>query len=154
MRAVKLSLFTEVQCPPATSPEQRLEELLEQAELADRLGFHTLWISEIHFQPEFSALAAPYVVLGAIATRTQRLRLGVAVNILPVQHPLHLAEQAATLDVLSHGRLEFAMGRGHVHSRVYEGFGVERARSRALLAESGRGIMAGWPAERRQFLGT
>ena len=57
MRAVKLSLFTEVQCPPATSPEQRLAELLEQAELADRLGFHTLWISEIHFQPEFSALA-------------------------------------------------------------------------------------------------
>ncbi len=150
---MKLSLFTEVQCPPAASPERRLDELLEQAELADRLGYHALWLSEIHFQPEFSLLAAPYVVLGAIAARTRRLRLGVAVNILPVHHPVHLAEQAATLDVLSHGRLEFATGRGHVHSRVYEGFGVERARSRALQAESLRAIVAAWTEERLAFRG-
>src|SRR3954447_15782777 len=136
MRAVKLSLFTEVQYPPTASPEQRLDELLEQAELADRLGYYGLWLSEIHFQPEFSLLAAPYVVLGAVAGRTRRLRLGVAVNLLPVHHPLHVAEQAATLDVLSHGRVEFARGRGHVHSRVYEGFGVDRRRSRALQGES------------------
>src|SRR5262249_2024206 len=136
MRAVRLSLLTEVQCPPTTSPEQRLDELLEEAELADRLGFHTPLISQIPFQPGVSPPAPPHVVLGAIAARTRRLRLGVAVNILPVQHPLHVAEQAATLDVLSHGRLEFAMGRGHVHSRVYEGFGVDRARSRALQEES------------------
>src|SRR3954451_17758251 len=153
MRAVKLSLFTEVQCPPTASPEQRLDELLEQAELADRLGYYGLWLSEIHFQPEFSLLAAPYVVLGAASQRTQRLRLGVAVNILPVHHPVHLAEQAATLDVLSHGRLEFAMGRGHVHSRVYEGFGVERAHSRALQAESVRAIVAAWTTETLTFRG-
>src|SRR5581483_292778 len=75
MRAVKLSLFTEVQCPPTASPARRLEELLEQAEAADRLGYAGLWLSEIHFQPEFSLLAAPYVVLGAVAGRTRRLRL-------------------------------------------------------------------------------
>jgi alkanesulfonate monooxygenase SsuD/methylene tetrahydromethanopterin reductase-like flavin-dependent oxidoreductase (luciferase family) len=153
MPAVKLSLFTEVQCPPGASPEQRLDELLEQAELADRLGYHGLWLSEIHFQPEFSLLAAPYVVLGAVSQRTRRLRLGVAVNILPVHHPLHLAEQAATLDVLSHGRLEFAIGRGHVHSRVYEGFGADRARSRALQAESLRAIVAAWTQEALEFRG-
>jgi alkanesulfonate monooxygenase SsuD/methylene tetrahydromethanopterin reductase-like flavin-dependent oxidoreductase (luciferase family) len=153
MPAVKLSLFTEVQCPPGASPEQRLDELLAQAELADRLGYHGLWLSEIHFQPEFSLLAAPYVVLGAISRRTQRLRLGVAVNILPVHHPLHLAEQAATLDVLSHGRLEFAIGRGHVHSRVYEGFGADRAQSRGLQAESVRAIVAAWTEETLQFRG-
>src|SRR5256885_15845791 len=78
MRAVKLSLFTEVQCPPAASPARRLEEVLEQAEAADRLGYAGLWLSEIHFQPEFSLLSAPYVVLGAVAGRTRRLRLGVA----------------------------------------------------------------------------
>ncbi len=153
MRAVKLSLFSEVQCPPAASPERRLDELLEQAELADRLGYHALWLSEIHFQPEFSALAAPYVVLGAVSQRTRRLRLGVAVNILPVHHPLQVAEQAATLDVLSHGRLEFAMGRGHVHSRVYEGYGVERARSRALQEESLRVILAAWTEHELEYRG-
>jgi alkanesulfonate monooxygenase SsuD/methylene tetrahydromethanopterin reductase-like flavin-dependent oxidoreductase (luciferase family) len=153
MRAVKLSLFTEVQCPPAASPARRLDELLEQAEAADRLGYAGLWLSEIHFQPEFSVLAAPYVVLGAVAARTRRLRLGVAVNLLPLHHPLHIAEQAATLDLLSHGRVEFAMGRGHVHSRVYEGFGADRTRSRALQEESLQVIVAAWTRDLLEFEG-
>ena len=150
---MKLSLFTEVQCPPGASPERRLEELLEQAELGDALGYHGLWISEIHFQPEFSVLSAPYVVLGAISQRTRRLRLGVAVNILPVHHPLHLAEHAAMLDVLSHGRVEFAVGRGHVHSRVYEGFAVDRERSRGMLEESLQVIRAAWTQDTLAFEG-
>lgn len=153
MRAVKLSLFTEVQCPPKASPEQRLDELLEQAELADRLGYHGLWLSEIHFQPEFSLLAAPYVVLGAIAARTRRLRLGVAVNILPVHHPVQLAEQAATLDVLSHGRVDFIVGRGHIHSRVYEGFGADGKRSQAVMEESLAVIRAAWTRDVLEFHG-
>src|SRR3954454_9047287 len=91
MRAVKLSLFTEVQCPPAASPARRLEEVLEQAEAADRLGYAGLWLSEIHFQPEFSLLSAPYVVLGAVAGRTRRLRPRSGGNILPLPHPLGAA---------------------------------------------------------------
>ncbi|HXT56546.1 MAG TPA: LLM class flavin-dependent oxidoreductase, partial [Candidatus Eisenbacteria bacterium] len=96
---MKFSLFTEIQCPPGSAPAVRLEEFMEQAELADRLGFHTYWIAEIHCQPRFSLLSAPYVVLGAAAQRTQRLRLGVAVNTLPVHHPVQLAEEAAMLDL-------------------------------------------------------
>jgi alkanesulfonate monooxygenase SsuD/methylene tetrahydromethanopterin reductase-like flavin-dependent oxidoreductase (luciferase family) len=150
---MKLCLFTEVQCPPGTSPEQRLDELLEQAELADKLGYHALWISEIHFQPAFSLLAAPYVVMGAIAARTRRLRLGVAVNILPVHHPVDLAEQAATLDVLSHGRVDFIVGRGHQHSRVYEGFGAEGMRSQDVMEESLAVIRAAWTRDLLEFHG-
>jgi alkanesulfonate monooxygenase SsuD/methylene tetrahydromethanopterin reductase-like flavin-dependent oxidoreductase (luciferase family) len=150
---MKLCLFTEVQCPPGTAPERRLDELLEQAELADKLGYHALWISEIHFQPAFSLLAAPYVVLGAIVARTRRLRLGVAVNILPVHHPVALAEQAATLDVLSHGRVDFILGRGHQHSRVYEGFGAEGLRSQAVMEESLAVIRAAWTRETLEFHG-
>jgi alkanesulfonate monooxygenase SsuD/methylene tetrahydromethanopterin reductase-like flavin-dependent oxidoreductase (luciferase family) len=150
---MKLCLFTEVQCPPGTPPEQRLDDLLEQAVLADTLGYHALWISEIHFQPAFSLLAAPYVVLGAIAARTRRLRLGVAVNILPVHHPVQLAEQAATLDVLSHGRVDFVVGRGHLHSRVYEGFGADGQRSQAVMEESLAVIRAAWTMDTLQFHG-
>ncbi len=150
---MQLSLFTEVQCPPGTSPERRLDELLEQAELADALGYDALWVSEIHFQPEFSLLAAPYVVLGAIAARTRRLRLGVAVNILPVHHPVQLAEQAATLDVLSHGRVDFIVGRGHIHSRVYEGFGADGKRSQAVMEESLAVIRAAWTRDVLEFHG-
>ncbi len=141
---MKLSLFTEVQCPPGVSPSRRLEEFLEQAERADALGFHGLWIAEIHFQPEFSLFSAPYPVLGAVSQRTRRLRLGVAVNILPVHHPLELAEQAAMLDLLSQGRMEFAIGKGHVHTRVYDGFGVDQEGGRAMMEEGLQVILTAW----------
>ena len=59
---------------------QRLAEFMDQAELADRLGYDTYWVAEIHCQPKFSLMSAPYVALGAVAQRTKKLRLGVAVN--------------------------------------------------------------------------
>ena len=113
----------------------RLNEFLDQAELADQLGFRGFWIAEIHCQPRFSLLSAPYVVLGAVARRTRRLRLGVAVNTLPVHHPVQLAEQAALLDVLSHGRMDFAAGGGHPHSRAYECFGADHKSTHDIMVE-------------------
>ena len=150
---MKLSLFTEVQCPPGSSPAARLNDLLAQAERADELGFDGLWISEIHFQPEFSVLSAPYPVLAAISQRTQRLRLGVAVNILAVHHPVHVAEQAAMLDLLSGGRMDFTIGRGHPHTRVYEGFGANREDSRSMMEESLQIIHGAWSAGPLEFHG-
>lgn len=150
---MKFSLFTEVQCPEGSDPVQRLNELLEQARLADELGFRGLWIAEIHFQPEFSLLSAPYPVLGAVSNCTRRLRLGVAVNLVSVHHPLHLAEQAAMLDLLSHGRVDFAIGRGHPHTRVFEGFQVDSEKIRALMEESLKVIVAAWTQERLAFQG-
>ena len=150
---MKVSLFTEVQCPPGVPPVKRLEEFLEQAELADALGFHGMWISEIHFQPEFSLFSAPYPVLGAVSQRTKRLRLGVAVNILPVHNPLEIAEQAATLDLLSRGRMEFIIGRGHFHTRVYEGFGVDQERYREMMEEGLQVILSAWSQDTVEFRG-
>jgi alkanesulfonate monooxygenase SsuD/methylene tetrahydromethanopterin reductase-like flavin-dependent oxidoreductase (luciferase family) len=150
---MKFSLFTEIQCPQGSSPELRLREFLEQAELADHLGFHGFWIAEIHCQPRFSLLSAPYVVLGAVAQRTRRLRLGVAVNTLPVHHPVHLAEQAAMLDLLSNGRMDFAAGGGHPHSRVYECFGADHKLTHEIMAESLAIIRAAWTRETITFTG-
>ena len=150
---MKFSLFTEVQCPAGASPLTRLDELLEQARLADELGFSGLWIAEIHFQPEFSLLSAPYPILGAISQQTKRLRLEVAVNLVSVHHPLHLAEEAAMLDLLSRGRVDFAIGRGHPHSRVFEGFEVDKGKVRELMEESVKIILAAWTEERIEFQG-
>lgn len=141
---MKFSLFTEIQCPPGLSPAARLEEFMEQAELADRLGFSTYWIAEIHCQPKFSLLSAPYVVLGAVAQRTKRLRLGVAVNTLPVHHPVQLAEEAAMLDLVSNGRMDFAAGGGHPHSRAYECFGADHKSTHDVMAESLEVIRKAW----------
>ena len=141
---MKCSLFTEIQCPEGSSPAARLEEFLDQAELADRLGFHTYWVAEIHNQPRFSLLSAPYVVLGAAAQRTKRLRLGVAVNTLPVHHPVQLAEQSAMLDLLSGGRMDFAAGGGHPHSRAYECFGADHQTTHEVMAEALQVIRKAW----------
>jgi len=145
---LKCSLFTEIQVPQGASPMARLGEFMEQAELADRLGFHTYWIAEIHCQPQFSLLSAPYVALGAVAQRTKRLRLGVAVNTLPVHHPVQLAEQAAMLDLISNGRMEFACGGGHPHSRAYECFGADHKATHEIMAEAMTVIRKAWSDEK------
>lgn len=150
---MKFSLFTEIQCPTGTSPHIRLSEFLEQAELADRLDFYGFWIAEIHCQPRFSLLSAPYVVLGAAAQRTHRLRLGVAVNTLPIHHPVHLAEQAAMLDLISQGRMDFAAGGGHPHSRAYECFGADHKSTHDIMAEGLEIIRRAWSEETLIFNG-
>ena len=150
---MKVSLFTEVQCPSGSVPAELLEQFLDQAELADDLGYDGYWIAEIHFTPSFSLLSAPYVVLGAATQRTRRLRLGVAVNTLPVHHPMQLAEQAATLDVLSNGRMCFAAGGGHPHTRAYECFGVEHEHVRDLMRESIEVIRLAWTRESVDYQG-
>jgi alkanesulfonate monooxygenase SsuD/methylene tetrahydromethanopterin reductase-like flavin-dependent oxidoreductase (luciferase family) len=126
---------------------------MDQAELADRLGFHTCWVAEIHCQPQFSLLSAPYVVLGAAAQRTKRLRLGVAVNTLPVHHPVQLAEQAAMLDLVSNGRMDFAAGGGHPHSRAYECFGADHKSTHDIMAEGLEVIRKAWSEEKLVYEG-
>lgn len=150
---MKFSLFTEIQCPAGAVPVERLQEFLDQAELADTLGYRGFWIAEIHCQPHFSLLSSPYVVLGAASQRTKRLRLGVAVNTLPVHHPVQLAEQAATLDLLSHGRMDFAAGGGHPHSRVYECFGADHQATHDIVEESLKVVRAAWTEEVLSFDG-
>jgi alkanesulfonate monooxygenase SsuD/methylene tetrahydromethanopterin reductase-like flavin-dependent oxidoreductase (luciferase family) len=150
---VKFSLFTEIQCPQGSSPETRLSEFLDQAELADGLGFATFWVAEIHCQPKFSLLSAPYVVLGAAAQRTKRLRLGVAVNTLPVHHPVQLAEESAMLDLVSGGRMDFAAGGGHPHSRAYECFGADHRVTHDVMAEALNVIRRAWSEETLTFHG-
>lgn len=150
---MKASLFTEIQCPQGASPQVRLEEFLEQAVLADRLGFRGFWIAEVHCQPRFSLLSAPYAVLGAVSQRTERLRLGVAVNLVTVHHPVQVAEQAAMLDQLSRGRMDFAAGGGHPHTRVYECFGVEHEKTREIMEESLKVIQAAWKEDVLKFDG-
>lgn len=144
---MKVSLFTEIQCPSGSVPAELLHQFLEQAELADNLGYDGYWVAEIHFTPSFSLLSAPYVVLGAATQRTRNLRLGVAVNTLPIHHPMQLAENAATLDVLSNGRMCFAAGGGHPHTRAYECFGVEHEHVREIMAESIEVIRLAWTEE-------
>jgi len=112
------------------------ETLADQAEAAEKLGLHSLWLPEHHFGGS-GAIPSPLMLLAAAAARTQRLRLGTTSYLLPLRHPIHAAEEVAVLDRLSGGRVILGLGRGFRRS-TFEAFGVavkdKRDRFEAVLA--------------------
>jgi alkanesulfonate monooxygenase SsuD/methylene tetrahydromethanopterin reductase-like flavin-dependent oxidoreductase (luciferase family) len=118
----------------------------------DTLGFDVAWMAEIHFGGAFSLVSVPLMVVPVIAQRTRRIRIGTAVSLLPLHHPLSLAEQAATADLLSGGRLEFGVGRGSIPTHFY-GFGIPLEENRARFDESLEIIRLAWTQERFSYTG-
>ncbi len=143
-------------------PDASLEEVHEsyqritarqvrQAILAEQLGFNYVFFTEHHFQPEGAEFSPnPLITLAAIASRTNRIRLGQMANILPWWHPIRLAEQAATLDVISGGRLEFGIGRGYqpreaeVFGKPYGSTVQDQERNRRYFEEALELILKCW----------
>jgi alkanesulfonate monooxygenase SsuD/methylene tetrahydromethanopterin reductase-like flavin-dependent oxidoreductase (luciferase family) len=134
------------------SESQRYQDILAQIELGDELGFDTAWLGELHFIPSFSCLASPLMILAAAAQRTRRIRLGTAVTLLPLHNPVKMAEDAATLDVLSNGRLEFGIGRGATPV-YFAGYNVPQEESRERFEESLEVILRAWTSERLSYEG-
>jgi alkanesulfonate monooxygenase SsuD/methylene tetrahydromethanopterin reductase-like flavin-dependent oxidoreductase (luciferase family) len=132
---MKFGLHYLMSVSESQSPSQRYRDTLEQAVRAEGLGFESVWPVEQHFHQIQSALPCPTLLLAAIASRTTTLRLGTAIVQLPLAHPLRTAEEIATLDVLSGGRVEFGVGRGS-QPRHFAGFGVPLSESRDRMVEA------------------
>jgi probable LLM family oxidoreductase len=107
---MELGLATFADLAPGRSPEQRMRELLEEAELADQLGLDVFAVGE-HHRPDF-LVSSPATVLAAIAARTERIRLSSAVTVLSSEDPVRVFQQFAELDLISGGRAEIMAGRG------------------------------------------
>jgi alkanesulfonate monooxygenase SsuD/methylene tetrahydromethanopterin reductase-like flavin-dependent oxidoreductase (luciferase family) len=140
---LKFDIFYQLPKAANQITAERYRELIAEAAEADRLGFNTLWLAKVHFAPRFSVMPTPLLLLAAIAERTANIRLGIAVNLMPLHHPIRLAEEVATLDVLSGGRVEFGAGRG-AFPLNYRGYGVDMADSRALFEDGLAAIKAAW----------
>jgi alkanesulfonate monooxygenase SsuD/methylene tetrahydromethanopterin reductase-like flavin-dependent oxidoreductase (luciferase family) len=97
-------------------------------------------------------MPAPLLPLSAIAERTKKLRLGIAIVLLPLSHPVRVAEEIATLDVISDGRVEFGVGRGAIPSH-FRGFGVDQGESRDRLFEGLEIIRRAWTEEEFSYAG-
>ena len=95
----------------------------------------TVWLPDTHFAPNRSVMAAPLCVASAIVTRTKRLRVGLAVQVLPMIHPLRIAEEAATVDQLRQGRFELGVGRGNV-PRNYDIMGIDYGETKERFQEA------------------
>src|SRR5215470_3659218 len=144
--AMRFGLFYQVPEAAGQTHAERYAEMLDLVTLADSLGFDVAWLAELHFGGAFSLLANPLMAVPVIAQRTKRIRIGTAVTLLPLHHPLSCAEQVATADLLSGGRLELGVGRGSIPSQ-FHGFRIPVAEhseeSFAHIADSGLPIYSG-----------
>ena len=116
------------------------------ADAAEAWGMDCVWLGEIHFTPGRSVISASLLVATSIATHTTRLRIGTAVQVLPLNHPLRIAEEIATVDQISKGRLEFGIGRSGV-VRSYDVYGVPYGESQARFHEALTIIREAWKGE-------
>src|SRR3954465_372726 len=127
---MRFGIFYEHQMPRPWDDgahQRLLLDALDQVELADRLGFDYVWEVEHHFLEEYSHSSAPEVFLAACSQRTSRIRLGHGIVQLPpaFNHPARVVERAATLDLVSDGRVEFGSGESSSEAEL-GGFLIDR----------------------------
>jgi alkanesulfonate monooxygenase SsuD/methylene tetrahydromethanopterin reductase-like flavin-dependent oxidoreductase (luciferase family) len=126
---------------------QFVADITAEALHAEKVGMHSAWIGEHHFN-SLGVLSCPDMVLAYVAANTKRIRLAPAVTVLPLHHPIRVAEQWATLDLLSNGRVDFACGRGY-DKREYAPFHVSFDDNQGIFEEGLELVRKLWEAEGR-----
>ena len=144
--ALEFGIFHEFDRPPGVSEAQAFANAFDLVDRAERSGLDAVWLAEVHFSPKRSVLASPLVLASAIAARTSRIKIGTAVQVLPLGHPLQLAEEAATVDQVSRGRLIFGVGRSGF-ARTYAHYGVPYSESRERFGETLEVVRRAWTEE-------
>ena len=145
MSAMRYGLFYLPSSLPGSREEgaQRLRTVVEQVAHAERLGFDSVWLAEHHFHSFGGLFSATPVIGAAIAQRTSKIRIGSAVVLLPYHNPLRVAEDYATLDCLSQGRLQFGVGHGFVKWEALT-FGIRLDDLRDRFRENLEVILKAW----------
>ena len=139
---MRFGLYAEMQTPLGLSHTQMYRDLMRQMEHADQVGFDVYSIIEHHFFQEFSISANPLALICAACQRTQRIRFRVALHTLPLSNPTRLAGEIAAADIISGGRLETGLGRGHAW--LFERSGVDLAESRGRFEEAVDILVRAW----------
>jgi alkanesulfonate monooxygenase SsuD/methylene tetrahydromethanopterin reductase-like flavin-dependent oxidoreductase (luciferase family) len=132
---------------PDVDSGQGYKQFVDYNVEAEALGYHSTFLVEHHFTG-FGQVSASLALLTWVAAKTKTLRLGTAVMVLPWHNPVLLAEQAATIDLLSGGRLDFGVGKGYRHNE-FAGFCVPMAEADARFSESLDVIVKSWTSTRR-----
>ena len=132
--------------------ESAFQEAFDLVDLAEETGLDTVWLGETHFNGN-RPISAPIVVASSIATRTKRLRVGMAVQVLPLINPLRIAEEAATVDQISEGRFEFGVGRSG-NEKAYQAMHIPYEESRERFQEALDIILEAWKGEPFSYNGT
>ena len=158
-----IGLVMECDYRVGATQEEAFEEIFTQMEVAETTGLDGVWLAERHFAAPGrpldalgagipSVASAPLVLASAIAARTRRVRIGLAVSVLPLAHPIRMAEEAATVDHISKGRLDFGVGRSGFPT-AYAGYAIPYEESRERFQECLAVILKAWTEERFSFAG-
>ncbi len=139
-------VFTMFTVREGESQHDAFREWFDIIQTAEERGIDTFWIGESHFRPERAVMASPLVGASAVAARTRRIKVGLAVQVLPLANPIRVAEEAAIVDHISEGRLVFGIGRSSF-LESYEGYNIDYIESRGRFAESLEIILKAWGDE-------
>ena len=139
---MEFGLFFDFDIRKGASQAETFERCFRQVEASEEMGVDSIWLAEVHFSP-FSVLSSPLIVASSVATRTTRARIGIAVQVLPLANPLRVAEEVATLDHISDGRLDFGVGRSGL-TRYYKGYNIDYSESSGRFLEAMDVITKAW----------
>ena len=139
---MKFALITHLPWPEGTDARGIVEQTTADVALGEELGFHSAWFAEHHFT-RYGIGSSALVFAGAIAARTSEIRLGTAVLVPPLHNPIRLAEDTATLDLISNGRLDVGFGRGASRSE-FTPYGIDHSDTQASFQESVNMIRGMW----------
>jgi alkanesulfonate monooxygenase SsuD/methylene tetrahydromethanopterin reductase-like flavin-dependent oxidoreductase (luciferase family) len=148
---VRFGTYYFFQAPPGHSHAEVVHRELEQIVWAEELGFDSVWLTEHHFI-EYGISVDPSLLASAAASRTRRVRIGLAAAILPFHDPIRLAEQLAMVDILSGGRLDVGVGRGN-RPTEFAGYRIPQVESRERFEEVLAIVVEAWTKERFSYDG-
>jgi alkanesulfonate monooxygenase SsuD/methylene tetrahydromethanopterin reductase-like flavin-dependent oxidoreductase (luciferase family) len=147
---MRFGTFSYNQRRPWASEKQAFDELLEQIELTEKLNFNEAWFAE-HHHSDYGMLASPNLMIAALARRTERLRFGNLVSVLPLYDPMRLAEECAMLDILTDGRLNIGLGRGVPKDDMKHR--LDRETAQARFEEGIEILLRAWTGETFSYTG-
>ncbi len=148
---MRFGTFYFFQAPPGHRHADIIHRELEQIEWTEELGFDEVWFTEHHFI-DYGLSVDPSTLAAAAASRTRRIRIGLAAAILPFHHPLRLAEQMALVDIISNGRLDVGVGRGN-RPAEFAGYRVPQQEARERFDETVEVMRRAWTEERFSHAG-
>jgi alkanesulfonate monooxygenase SsuD/methylene tetrahydromethanopterin reductase-like flavin-dependent oxidoreductase (luciferase family) len=139
---MKFALFTHVPWPEGTRPQRVFEQVIEEFQRGEELGFHSAWLAEHHFS-RYGLASSPMVLAATLAAHTKKIRLGSAVLLPSLHNPVRLAEETATVDSLSGGRLDVGFGRG-TDGYEFTGYNVDWEESQGRFRECIQMVQGLW----------
>src|SRR6266478_5058922 len=148
---MRFGTFFFFQAAPGLSHEEVVHRELEQMEWTEDLSFDQIWLTEHHFI-DYGLAVDPATLATAAASRTRRVRIGLAAAILPFHEPLRLAEQMALVDIISKGRLDMGVGRGN-RPAEFRGYRVPQHENRERFEETLEILTRAWTQETFAFEG-